>query len=196
MMEELVNYIRAFINLYDMIHKDKVIEIYNQQNSKKIDKVYLEKFMERKGDILLNKYYIKIHNDYFVCISILVTGTFSEELDAREGKPYYVPDKEELLQYKNNGYFVKNKEYEKLYRFLRKKYWDKSKVEEMMEDIHTYCKSTRLLEKFPDLLSRYDIDFGDEEEKFFSLVMDLHYNTRVKQHNGFTPIELGLTVFD
>jgi hypothetical protein len=36
-MDLLMDYIQALTNLYGVIHKSKVIEIYNMQNNDKID---------------------------------------------------------------------------------------------------------------------------------------------------------------
>ena len=73
----------------------------------------------------------------------MVGESFEEELKLRKGKPYYIPEREELLKYEDPFYFEITPEYIELRDYLRKLYWRKSKADEIADEIKSYCSSTQ-----------------------------------------------------
>jgi hypothetical protein len=117
---------------------------------------------------------------------------FEEELKFKKGKPYYIPEKEELLKYKNSDYFEITEEYEELLQFLRKMFWRKSKAEYIAKEIQSYCKSFRAMENISILFDEEKIRFKNQKqaEELMMLIRNLANNTRIWQNNGYTPVEL------
>ncbi|WP_156779691.1 hypothetical protein [Desulforamulus reducens] len=192
-MDKVMDYIQALTNLYGVVHKDKVQEIYNQQNDDKIDDKSMEYIIKEKKDYLINHRQITVHKDYFVYLSIMVAGSyFDEELRAKEGKPYYIPEKEELLKYKDVNYFEVNKEYEELLQFLKKMFWRKSKAEDVAREIQMHCESFRAMENLHLLFEEKKIRFKNakQADELMRLIRNLANNTRIWQNNGYTPNEL------
>ena len=191
-MEKIIEYIISLTHLYGLVHKNKVIEIYNQQNKEKVELDCIEAIIKEKRQYLLSNEYITIHNNYFVYISIMVSDNFLKELELRKDKPYYTPNKDELLKYIDTNYFEVNKEYEELLGFLKKIYWRKTKAENVCREIKYICKSLKSIENLPLFIERWRIPMKNEKQldEFIRLVTDLANNTRVWENNGFTPNEL------
>lgn len=193
LLDLIMSYIQALKNLYGIVHKSKVIEIYNLQNEDKINEDTMDYIIKEKKSYLINKLFVFIKEDFFVSPIIMIEEHyFDEELRFKKGKPYYIPEKEELLRYKKVNYFEKNKEYEDLLRFFRKKYWRKSKAEYIAKEIQSYCQSFRALENIGYFFERERMRFRKKEqlEEMMNLIKNLANNTRVWQNNGFTPNEI------
>ena len=89
----VADYIVALTNLYGLVHKEKVLEIYNQQNEEKVSIETIEAYLETG----IPWEFVYTHGNYFVHEAIYALDSFEEELALRRGKPYYVPEKKELL---------------------------------------------------------------------------------------------------
>ena len=109
-MSQLTQYIIALSNLYGMVHKDKVLEIYNSQNDDKIDLGDIEEILSDPPKVL-EASFILTHKDYFVMEAIIENNEFNLMLKKKSYKPHYVPEKDELLEYINEGYFEESKQY-------------------------------------------------------------------------------------
>lgn len=191
-MEKIIEYIISLTHLYGLVHKNKVVEIFNQQNEEKVELDFIETIIKEKRQFLLNDEYITIHNNYFVYISIMVSDNFLKELELRKNKPYYTPYKDELLKYIDINYFEVNKEYEELLDFLKKIYWRKTKAEKVCREIKYICKSLKSIENLPLFIEKWKVPMKNQKQldEFIRLVTDLANNTRVWENNGFTPNEL------
>ena len=103
-----IDYIVALTNLYGIVHKEKVSEIYNMQNKEQIEISEIEEIMRRNEEVL-RKQFIYIDGDYFVHEAIIAFDECDLYLEQKAGKPYYIPHKRELLKYTDSEYFEKQK---------------------------------------------------------------------------------------
>ena len=99
-MRKLLDYAISLTHLYGLVHKDKVVEIYNMQNDEQIDVDAINEIFENG----VNEGFVETHGDYFVHESILEYDSFDEELEQRRGKPHYIPEQDELLKYVDDYY--------------------------------------------------------------------------------------------
>ena len=161
------------------------------QNKDEITNQIIMIIIKEKRQCLIDKY-IYIKGDYFVNIAIMVLDQFDEELDAKKGKSFYIPEKEELLKYKSLSYFEINKEYEDLLNFLKRMFFRKSKAEAICREIQMNCRSIRAMENLPLLFEEKKIRFRNTRqlENLMSLIRSLANNTRLWQNNGYTSNEL------
>jgi len=99
--------------------------------------------------------------------------------------------KNELLKYQDEDYFPVINEYKALLKFLKQMLGDKKQAKYWAFQIQDSCKSLRMLENMPITIFQ-EFEFKDEQQEyeFKCLVADLAYNTRVKEHNGHTPLEM------
>ncbi len=68
--ELIIDYAISLTHLYGLVHKDKVLEIYNSQNEDKIDGQAISNIMKEAPKELKDNF-IEIHKGYFVAESIL-----------------------------------------------------------------------------------------------------------------------------
>ena len=112
-MNQLTEYIIALSNLYGMIQKDILVEIYNTQNEEPISLGEVEAYLENPPPEL-KKGHTYPYKDYFVHETILEFDEFESMLEKKGEKPFYVPAKKELLRYTDDFYFEKTKQYKVL----------------------------------------------------------------------------------
>ena len=170
---------------------DKAIEIFNMQNSKKINKEKLLKMVQENQQYLVNKY-VCVKGEYLVSAVILVAGNFDEVRKLKKGKPYYIPKKDELLKYIKFDYFEVNNEYQDLMNYLKKMFFFKSKAKRICQNILINCQSINALQDIPQILADNNIKIRNTRQfnKLMSLIQNLARNTRVWYHNGFTANEI------
>lgn len=192
-MTQLIEYIIALANLYGMVNKEIVVEIYNSQNEEQITMEEVEKQLKNPSQILENSF-IYPHKNYFVHEAILEFNEFDLMLSEKANKPHYVPNKKELLNYVDELYFEKSKEYKNLLNYIRKNFSNisRNEIEEIAEEIHDICQFEFNLQQIFNFLGRKGIEFESEEsfQEFAQLVIELSNNTRLWENNGFTPNEL------
>lgn len=140
-MSQLASYIIALTNLYGMVHKSKVVEIYNIQNEDQVSLSDIEEFLNKPTEKLKDTF-ILTHKDYFVMETIIDNNEFDLMLRKKADKPYYVLARDELFKYVDESYFEKSKHYNDLLSYLQKNFFKPGdeKAEWMAEDIHGMCQ--------------------------------------------------------
>jgi hypothetical protein len=197
LMNRITDYIISLTHLYGLVHKDKVLEIYNIQNEKKIEEIDTVRLKADGIDIdfaELIKNFVEVFNDYFVHETILEFDDFHRQLKQREGKPFYIPEQKELLKYKDDNYFEINKEYNELLNYVTINLFNGNewRAEMLVEDIQGYCQQDFSPNAIFELFNTREISFKDEKQvnKVMQLVMNLANNTRIWENNGHTPNEI------
>ncbi|MBP1924301.1 hypothetical protein J2Z76_000154 [Sedimentibacter acidaminivorans] len=190
---KVIDYIISLTHLYGLVHKNKVIEIYNMQNEEIIDEEIINYHIKKYlGDF--NDNFVKIHSDYFVHELIMEFDNFYEQLRQRKGKPFYIPDQEELFNYIDDNYIEINKEYKNLLKYVTNNILngDKEEAESLVEDIHNCCHQDFSLGAIFGLFNERDISFkdGNQVNETIQLIMDMANNIRIWENNGFTPKEI------
>lgn len=193
-MQLLRDYIVSLTNLYGIVHKEKVMEIYNEQNSDSVSVAHIDRVMREDAEEL-KKGFSYIVGDYFVHETIMIFEDIDDVLRERMGKPFYVPRKNELLKYKDSFYFEKNKYYRRLFRFVLKNLTDgnRERAIDICEDIQGTCQQDDFLPRdIFNVFNRLKVTFEDETQvrEALDLVMELSNHTRLWVNNGYTPNEL------
>lgn len=193
MMEKtklIFDYLRALTNLYGIVPKDKVVEIFNMQNNDKIDAIDIDNAVLKKT---LDNEIFQYYKGCFVEESIMYDDSFHYLLKLQENKPYYIPAKSQLLRYKDDFYYERTKEFRNLKAFLEKNLrLDDIKAEELAEDIQFVCQTEFRLEDIFFEFERRGISFDSEDQvqQILNLVMPLSNNTRIWSNRGHTPNEI------
>ena len=141
----------------------------------------------------IHKHQIQIHQGYFVKEKIIEEELFEQELALRELLPTYIPTEEEIEDYGKFPYVVPSIELGYLMEFLKEKYWySEGKCTKQAHNILMFCRSAREFEGIHDHLYNSPLKFESEEEalELTSLIVDLAYQTRVQEFNGYKPSEL------
>lgn len=190
--KELSDYIIALCNLYGMIHKKKVVDIYNMQNTEKITLKEVESLQEKLPKEI-EKAWIDVHQGYFVSSSILEHREFLYYIREKGSKPYYIPEKEELLNYVSGLYFEKTMEYYQFVLTLKKDFGvDQERAEDMAHEVVAVCQVDYSMDQILEHLEEMGLVFEEEKEiqKMVKLIINLKNNTRIWENNGYTPEEL------
>jgi len=191
-MKQLTNYIIALSNLYGMVHKDKVVEIYNSQIEGQIQQDNIDIILSNPEELKEN--FILTHKDYFVMETIIDNNEFDLMLKKKADKPYYVPAKDELLSYVDESYFEKSKQYNDLLTYLQKNFFKPGdeKAQWLAEDIQGMCQFGVDIQTIFDSFNNMKISFKDEKQvnEVMQLVMQLSNNIRIWENNGHTPNEI------
>jgi len=193
-MNLLFDYVIALTNLYGVVDKEKVIEIYNMQNEPKSKVADVEFLMKNNKDIL-RKNYVEVEGCYFAHEALFVIkDDFEQLLREKAGKPYYIPEKEILLRYKDDEYYEETAQTKKMYRFLEKYVYayNVNSVEDVFYEVLGHCQmEIQPIEIIQDL-ERIGVKFPTKKEliEALNLITDFYNNTRLWANNGFTPAEL------
>ena len=192
-MSKLLDYIISLTHLYGLVHKDKVVEIYNLQNEEKIDVAAINALDKNSAEDL-SKNFVEINGDYFVAESIMEFDDFNEQLKQRKGKPFYIPEQEELLKYKEETYFEVTEQYKALLRYVTKNIFagDEFSAEMLCEDVQGICQFEFSVQEVFEVFNTRGVNFKNEKQvnEVMQLVMDLANHTRIWENNGHTPNEI------
>lgn len=191
MSKQLIrDYISALKNLYGVVSKEKVVEIYNIQNQEKIT---IDQLNDSVDDDFLDKTFAfqvenQIIDDYLEFVDIKYF------LSQQYNKPYYVPKRKELLKYRDSDYFEKTSYYRNLLTFVRKEMKINPQLaREICEDIVlSLSMESGSFDGVFFEFERRQIQFKDEEQvvKIVDLVAELSNNNRLQENRGHTPNEL------
>lgn len=192
-MSLLTDYIIALTHLYGLVHKKRVLNAYNRQNEIQCELDDVTEIARRSKRTLAGNF-VQVHGDYFVEDTILDEGEFDYELEMRQHKPWYLPEKEDLLKYKDSDYYEINDEYVALTKYLAHAFYggDEQKAIILCEDIQGICQFAFSFDNILYEFERRSLQFKGEDQinEVIHLVTELANNTRIWQNNGFTPKEL------
>lgn len=192
-MNQLIQYVIALTNLYGMVHKDKVVEVYNSQNKNQVKLIEVEAFLLDLPEELDDAFIIS-HKDFFVHEAIMEFDEFSLMLTKKADKPHYIPSKNELLRYIDEGYFEKTKQYNALKSYMKNNFFDGNdeKAEWLCEHIEGMCRFGFDMRDIMEVFNDRGINFKDIDQvnELVSLITALSNNIRIWENNGHTPHEI------
>ena len=185
-----MKYIIALTNLYGQVSASKVAEIYNSQNEDQISIDDVEVYFDED----LSKYYVFFHKNHFVHETIMEFNDFKSMLRKKADKPYYVPNKEELLKYSDMSYYEKPNQYHDLMKYIKKNFFagDNEKAELLCENMIWKCRDDFRPQEAFEIFNTFEVNFRDEKQvnEVLQLEMNLSNNVRLWENNGHTPQEI------
>ena len=207
--KDLLNrYFDAAANLYGIISLKKLLEIYNMQNEPIDDESFLEfadtiDLSHKHFDIVgEDEFYddvdetppIKrdivaeylLQDDYFECYYMTKEG--------QAGKPYYIPDKNQLLKYEDEYYHEKTLSFISLRAFFRNQpELTKEKADELSNDIYLLANPLEgKIDHVVNMLEKLNMFSFNKFtlNEFYALCSDMYKDTRLHINCGHTPNEL------
>ena len=118
---------------------------------------------------------------------------FDSLLMSKEYKPYYVPDKDELLKYQDQFYFEKTRQYNFFLNYVKKNFFDDEKkavlfCEYIQGQLQFGSNIQSVLNSFEEKI----IHFKDiaQVNEVMQMVSDLSNNIRIWENNGHTRGEI------
>ncbi|MEG3070254.1 MAG: hypothetical protein HQP61_10175 [Peptococcaceae bacterium] len=191
--DRLSDYIISLTNLYGLIHKDKVAEIYNLHHEEKVDAAVVEGLLKSPSPELAENS-VRTNDDYFAHRQIMEQGSFDQQLVMRYSIPFYIPEQDELLKYRDESYFEVNEQYRELFSYIMENSstMDEDATQALCVDIREVCRSEFSPKRIFELFEASDVDFkeGVEVNQLLDLVIELANHTRIWENNGHTPEEV------
>lgn len=208
----IMTYFDAFSNLYGTIPMNRALRIIRRQNSE-LD-INDDRFSEFVNNADLSKKHYIITTEPVLCeesddpgepldrilvaqhLYILDYEDYFKLADEQCDRPFYVPDKEELLKYADELYFEKTKYFNEFNEFLKSicPFADDDTALDFQLSLRIDDNDFNYAQhKLRFLTGNQFKDFKNKEEarKFALLYTKLRNNTRKHTHRGHTPSELG-----
>lgn len=198
--QQLAQYATAAVTLYGVISLDEFVEVFNyyEDNQTTAEEALLALTRLAKTDDV----------EYSVSGNLLSGPAYQPEFDdykenveairaAQQGKPRYLPRKEEFLKYVNPLYYEPEGPYAGLRSFIlthrlttRGLGFDgvDGDLIDLREIIQLGGTPAEELEYFND--SGYHFQDQNELNLFYQCVVNVHNHTRMYENNGFTPNEM------
>lgn len=190
----LEKYIISMTHLYGRVTTDKVAEVYNLQNEDQITGADVEAYLNHPP-ALLEDVLVHVKFGEFVTEDLeMFDGIHEKLVKVQKGKPFYIPEQEELFQYFNYNYVEYPKEYEKLIDYLAEYVYEDNYPRAQMraDEIQLVLQMGDGLDIALRVFAEDAFIFEEVEllEGIVNQIKRLHSNTRMRDHNGLTPREL------
>ena len=187
----ILDYCIALVNLYGIVSLDRVVDTYNMQNERSICTEELEAAVNEYENYLRDNLVIAENNE-LIAMEIKMLDDYDKEKGYKGNKPYYIPERKDLLRYSDYTYFERTKSYDNLVEFLEDLFKDRYKAEELANDIRIYLKSVDGIENLGDFFEENELMIKDSKdaEKLMELIKGLADTTRLWANNGYTPREM------
>lgn len=204
----LERYFDAAANLYGIISLKKLLEIFNMQNEPIEEDAFLRftdeidfahKFFDVVGE---DEFYDDVDETFPLDRDIVAEYLLQDEnfegyyavKEGQYGKPYYIPDKKQLLKYEVENYHEKTLSFISMRAFFRNQSeLTKERADDISDDI--YGMANPLEGEMDHVVSMIEnlnmFHFNTYTLKeFCSLYMDMYNDTRLHINCGHTPNEL------
>lgn len=187
----LDTYTRAAVNLYGVISKAELVEIFNIQNSEQTN---ADEVFDLILPLVLKKKWYCFYKDYIVHYWAMEDFDYAEYWLQEQGdKPRFIPPKEEFLKFENQYHESKTQEqcWNSLYDFVIKEWSNKNKYlfYQKLKEISEFISG---ISEVGELLKKYNLIFSSKKqsESFFNLYMEARNNTKLWSNKGYSPREL------
>ncbi|MEA4902883.1 YecA family protein [Desulfitobacterium sp.] len=187
--KQLDAYARAAVNLYGIISRDDLVNIFNKQNVERTtnDEIYILLL-----PLVLKNGWYGFYKEYIV--HYLFFDDFDQAnylLEHQADKPRYIPEKNEFLKYTNEDY-VDNDHWWNVHRFMLDVFGSCKETSEGYEEVRNYIIYGDGIKELGPILDRHNLIFSGEKQlrEFINLIMLAKSNTRIWENNGYTPSEL------
>ncbi len=192
-MELKIDYICSLVNLYGHVSPEKVCEVYNLLNHADASPFDFEILLTNPEQRVEDRY-VYIKDGKFIEESLYLFQEKYEELCAQQAdKPHYVPEKEELMEYKDLHYWEKPLEYEELETYISTHFFPNhaDTAKNLAEEIFSHIMANHFKGCLQTLV-HYEVILDEEKalDPFLNILQRLNNNTRMRAHNAHTPIEI------
>lgn len=190
----LEKYIISLTNLYGRVTKEKVMEIYNLQNENKIALEEVESYLNKSYDHFADHLVFIEHGEFLTEYIFIFEEEYHKLINEQAGKPFYIPDQEELFEYVDPHYVSYPKEFDKLVEYLEYHLYinDYYNAYAKGEDVQLALEMGDGLQGALYEITKdgYTFKIQQEIEDLADIITKLNNNTRMHINNGLTPREL------
>lgn len=187
------DYVKAAANLYGVANKNLIVQIYNHQNTDDI--IDLEGLNELLASKSLKNSFFTDEGECLVHNVLTKKNLVDYVRNSQKDKPYYVPEKETLLLYKDDKYIDRNPAFAQFKDYLVSRLGlNDEQAEDYCVKAHFNVKyRVRMAEIMHDI-STYGVnltsEMTDELMKYLAVFMN---HVRRWENGGLMPVELANT---
>lgn len=190
--ELLTKYSIACTNLYGIVPIERVAEIYTAQNDGHVTLQQMEHFVQTSYvNRQLEENFVLINSNEFVAEATSEPDEQQTLKRQAEGKPFYVPQKEELLRYMDEEYVEETPAQCLLMEALEKEF---GTAIDARQHVGQFVFNLQVSGgDFMPEMSRFVADLelpAEEAEHFIPLVVEVAETTRLWENRGHTMREL------
>ncbi|HBO68074.1 MAG TPA: hypothetical protein DD631_07370 [Acholeplasmataceae bacterium] len=182
------NHIKCAINLYGMIHKEKLCDIFchHYPDYKKEEVLPLL-------DDPLSLQFVYFSQDYYIHEALYFENLMDTHLNDTKLLPYYVPNLQTFLKYSDNFYVERTAAYLELTHFLLKilPQTHHSKIDSVVDDLTIGVQMDLSLDHAIMIFERYQLPIKElDTKKLLDKVVNFYKQTRTWKLHGFTKNEM------
>lgn len=192
--DQIIKYAIACGNLYGIIEYPKFLEIYNTQNQTSLTiKELLAILKESSYSKRLNDGFVYSNNRELIHEAMEYEPNIDDFKTEVNGKPYFIPEKTELLRYVDEDYYEKTIHQRNLSAMLKKDFFPnntealKQEVDELIGELQNDHNFQEVIKTF---LARFDFKDMKQINEYVQVVMKIANTTRIWENRGHTPDEL------
>ncbi len=185
-------YAKAAVNLYGIISRDELAELFNRQNAEQTTAD--EIFILLLPLVLKNKWYCFYKNHivhYWLCDDFDDADYFLRE---QGDKPRYIPDREEFLKFENIYYESDEQRrcWTGVLEYIRKEWPQSRTLHHFYNELKEMSFFGGGVKEIGELLDKYGLIAGSEKaiQRFLDLYMKARNNTRIWHNKGYSPDEM------
>lgn len=190
----IIQYAIACGNLYGVIDFPKFVEIYNTQNhmsltSKEAMAIVEEDSLKKR----MNNGFVYSNSNELIHEAMDYEPDIDYFRSEVNGKPFYIPEKEELLRYVDEDYYEKTIHQNNLASMLKKDFFPnntqkiKDEVDELIGELQVDNNFQEVVKAF---LARFEFRDLKQFKEYLQVVMKIANTTRLWENRGHTPDEL------
>ena len=188
----LDTYAYAAANLYGIIPTSELIDIYNRQNA---DQTSADELYSLLLPLVIKRKRYCFYKDCIVHKEVMGDFDFAKHLlGEQDGKPRYIPEKDELIKYGDKYYESEPQtaHWNNLLDFIGSTWADNRLWYRFYNEIRGAAVGVADVGEISGLLEACGLVFGDDEQEkvFFVLLSEAYNNTRLWSNKGHSPKEL------
>lgn len=193
--ELIMQYATACTNLYGIIEFPQFLKIYNAQNQPSLSSKEMKALFTNPAFVKqMEKKFTYVQRNALMHEALAVLGNYDNLLASRIGKPFYVPDKNELLRYTDDEYYEKTSHQEKLTKMLARDFFGNNKAliqEEIDELVGQFqLDDINFNETLSEALGRFEFENIKQINEYMQVMTKIANTTRLWENRGHTPEEL------
>lgn len=193
--DNIIQYAVACTNLYGLIKFPQFLKIYNAQNKPSLSSKELWALITNPQYAKqLEKHHVYVQHKIFIHEALEVTEGFVAFVASTIGKPFYVPEKKELLRYTDELYYEKTNHQEKLAKMLTKDFFGgrtrmvKDEIDEIVGQFQLV--GVNFNEIVREFLGRFEFNDLKQANEYIQVITKIANTTRIWENRGHTPEEL------